>query len=196
LIAALRVDGVTIREAAIPALLFGPFGTAEPEPAKYAFLEEPYDVDDIFDSLWRTGPRSMRPLPTGWSASPPRYGWQRSMKLQEAIPKTYMSGWFSSPDAHLRLLVRSSGSHGPEFDAERGSRAGRAPRTPRSSTTCSRAGERANFARCDLDFSRYSNAAGHRALLDRFPGRRIRWTFHPTRSTPKGRQSGAGSPLR
>src|SRR4029453_14216926 len=43
LVGALRGDGRTIHEAAIPALLCGPFGTAEPEPAKYAFLEEPYD---------------------------------------------------------------------------------------------------------------------------------------------------------
>ena len=53
-------DGVPTTEA-IPQSLFGPFGSARPEPATHAFLDEPYDQDGIFDS--RGGSITMLPRP-------------------------------------------------------------------------------------------------------------------------------------
>lgn len=45
------VPGIELEPA--PPGLAGPFGTLRPEPALFAFLDEDYATDDIFDSMWR-----------------------------------------------------------------------------------------------------------------------------------------------
>jgi hypothetical protein len=171
LVAALRADGVTIREAAIPALLFGPFGTAEPEPAKYAFLEEPYDVDDIFDSLWRTGPTYA--AAADWLVGKSAEIWMAAVDgLQGSHPEDVYEWMVLQPGCPSSVAGQIFWSHGPEFDAERQLDGQREP--PRNAAVIDHVLARwrkSDFARCDLDFSRYSNAAGYRALLDRFPGK-------------------------
>ncbi len=51
LIGAAPLPGITDQPEAA-ARLQGPFGTHQPEPALFAFLDEPYAKDDIFDPLW------------------------------------------------------------------------------------------------------------------------------------------------
>lgn len=53
LIAAPKLDGI-IDQPDLAARLTGPFGTEQTEPASFAFFEEDYGTDDIFDSMWRT----------------------------------------------------------------------------------------------------------------------------------------------
>ena len=53
LISAPKLDGI-VDQPDVVARLSGPFGTEPTEPASFAFFEEDYATDDIFDALWRT----------------------------------------------------------------------------------------------------------------------------------------------
>ena len=169
LIGAPHIDGLSMPATGIPASLAGPFGTARPEPAKYAFFESTYDDDDIFDSLWRNPP--IYAAAADWLADKRAEIWIAAVdELRASHPHEIYEWMVLQPECPSSVAGQIFWLHDPLFHAKQ-QLEGRAPLASREVIGRILARWRKNdFAPCDLDVRRYSNPAGYRALLKGFPG--------------------------
>ena len=152
----------------IPPALFGPFGSDHPEPATHAFLDEPYDQDSIFDSLWRIHYDAA--AAADWLIDKPAHVWMKAiddlsghhpddvlewMVLQPELPRAVAGQifWVWGHDPVTVAELEGSSTHSDELVAiilERW-----------------RSG---NLAPCDLDFSRYAHSESYRELAQEVLG--------------------------
>lgn len=161
LIRAAPLAGVTIEEP-IPASLSGPFGAARPEPATHAFLDEPYDADDIFDSLWRVYPKAV--AAADWLTGRPPEHWMAAvddllaghpdevfawMLRQPECPRPVAGQifWLWGHDAVTLAELEGGAVHSDELIARILAR-----------------WRLGNFAPSDLDFAGYANPETYREL--------------------------------
>jgi len=167
LIGAPQADRVRAPDIDTPALLAGPFGTAKPEPAQYAFFGSPYDADDIFDSLWRRPP--MYVATADWLADKSADIWMAAVdELQGSHPTEIHEWMVLQPECPSSLAGQIFWLHDPLFHAKQ-QLEGRAPLSRGVIDHVLARWTKNNLAPCDLAFSRYSNPAGYRALLEGFP---------------------------
>ena len=153
LIGAAPLAGIATADA-LPAALSGPFGAARAEPAMHAFLDESFETDSVFDSLWRVPPKEA--AAADWLIGRPAHDWMAAiddwlpghpddifewMLRQPECPQSVAGQifWLWGHDTVTLPNLDGSAEHSDELVA--------------------RVLERwrlGSFVPCDLDFSRYA----------------------------------------
>lgn len=171
LIGAPPLEGVAVREDAVPAALAGPFGSATPEPMKYAFFDHDYGDDDIFDAMWRHHPDHV--AAADWLAGKPAEVWMAAVDDLRSGHNSDLYAWMlRQPDCPASVAGQIFWVLEPAW-AARYRLEGSDHRVEGVEVVelALRRWQAGDLLPCDLDFRRYSDPAGYRAALDAFPGR-------------------------
>lgn len=163
LIEAVPIDGLPPADRETAAALAGPFAGTDPGPAKFAFIDEPYDQDDIFDSLWREYPTYA--AAADWLAGKSPEVWMTVVDdLASSHANEILMWMVQQPECATSVAGRifwlcdpvdliANHDH-PAWGEARSIAAAIVERWHRGDLIAS-----------DIDFSRFANGAGYRAAI-------------------------------
>jgi hypothetical protein len=189
LIGAAPLGGIAVADT-LPDALSGPFGSERAEPATHAFLDEPYDADDIFDSLWRIHPKVA--AAADWLIDRPAHDWMAAVDdLLSSHPEEDVFPWMLRQPECPRSVAGQIfwlWGHGtvtlPELE-------GSAVHSDELVALILERWRLGNLVPCDLDFSCYANPETCRELNEELASRGGRLDMfadlldpHPGRKPP------------
>jgi hypothetical protein len=155
--------------AAIPAAFFGPFSGDRTEPATHAFFDEPYDEDDIFDSLWRVDPKAA--AAADWLSGRPAHVWMAAVEgLLSGHPDDVFEWMLRQPECPRSVAGQIFWLWGHE-DVTLPVLEGRSAHSDELVALVLERWRAGNLAACELDFSRYATPEHYRALAQKLPSR-------------------------
>ena len=154
---------------AIPGAFYGPFGGDRPEPATHAFLDEPYDQDDIFDAQWRVYPKAA--AAADWLSNRPAHIWMAAIEdLLGAHPDDVLAWMLRQPECPRSVAGQIFWLWGHD-EVTLPMLEGRLAHSDELVALVLERWRSGTLAACDLDFSRYANPERYRELTQELQNR-------------------------